>query len=390
MKVNTQHFQSVNWDETRGGLLIIDQTLLPHRFEQRLLTSLADCCEAIISMRVRGAPLIGVVAAYGVVLAMAEDSSDAALASACEQLLATRPTAVNLRWAVHRVQNALQGAGAAERPALARQLADEIHAEDVATCNAIGEHGLDILREIYAKKLANFQTHVDTADQAPVLNILTHCNAGWLATVDWGTALAPIFKAHEAGIPVHVWVDETRPRLQGALTAWELGHHGVPHTLIADNAGGHLMQTGAVDLCLVGSDRTAANGDVCNKIGTYLKALAAADNHLPFYVALPVSTIDWQLPEGVGAVPIEERDAAELQLIRGQTANDSMAAVAVFPEHSAVANPAFDVTPARLVTALITEYGVYAANREALQALWRDIVDKPSTTKPAPTGASCE
>lgn len=386
MKVNAEHFQSVSWDDSRGGLIILDQTQLPHRFELRLLTDLADCCEAISAMRVRGAPLIGVVAAYGVALAMVVDSSDEGLADACDQLLATRPTAVNLRWALQRMRSALLDTAASARPQLAKQLADTLHAEDVATCNAIGEHGLDVLRELYSRKLAKHlsqellpqdqlpQDHV-AQDQAaaPVLNILTHCNAGWLATVDWGTALAPIFKAHDAGIPVHVWVDETRPRLQGALTAWELGHHGVPHTLIADNAGGHLMQAGEVDLCLVGSDRTAANGDVCNKIGTYLKALAAADNQIPFYVALPVSTIDWQLPAGVGAVPIEERDAAELQVIHGvcqESATSTINSVAIYPQQSPVANPAFDVTPARLVTALITEYGVYAANPGALQTLW--------------------
>ena len=309
-------------------------------------------------MIVRGAPLIGVTAAYGLALAMREDASEAGIERACATLAATRPTAINLRWALDRMAALLRAAPESERGSLARAEAARIADEDVASCRAIGEHGAAILAEIAARKTG------------PV-NVLTHCNAGWLATVDWGTALAPIYVAHDAGVPVHVYVDETRPRNQGAaLTAFELNAHGVPHTVIADNAGGHLMQHGQVDICIVGSDRTTAAGDVCNKIGTYLKALAAGDNRVPFYAALPFSTIDWTLSDGVRDIPIEERDAREVTHLTGRMDAGEFATVAVVSPGSPVANPAFDVTPARLVTGLITERGVCAATPEGLTELY--------------------
>ncbi len=336
---------------------IIDQTRLPHEFVRARLGSLADAAEAIRSMRVRGAPLIGAAAAYGVCLQLLEDPSDAALAAACKTLAATRPTAVNLAWALERMRGVLDGVAPAEREAVAYAEAAEICNEDVETCRAIGQHGLRLVEQAFERR-------------GGPLNALTHCNAGWLATVDWGTALAPIYLAHDRGIPVHVWVDETRPRNQGAsLTAWELGQHGVPHTVIADNAGGHLMQRGRVDFCITGSDRTTARGDVCNKIGTYLKALAARDSGLPFYVALPGTTIDWTLEDG-REIPIEERDGAEVTELAGVDAEGREARVRLVPAGSPAANFAFDITPARLVTGLITERGVAAASREGLLELY--------------------
>ncbi len=333
---------------------IIDQTRLPHDFALARLASCADAARAIATMQVRGAPLIGATAAYGICLAMRADPSDAALEAACAGLLATRPTAVNLRWALDDMRVVVSAAPAAERKAVAYRRAAEICEDDVAINRAIGEHG----RELIARPGGG------------AVNVLTHCNAGWLATVDWGTALAPVYRAHDAGIDVHVWVDETRPRNQGAaLTAWELAGHGVPHTVIADNAGGHLMAEGRVDLCITGTDRTTANGDVCNKIGTYLKALAARDNGIPFYVALPGPTIDWTLSSGRD-VPIEERDADEIATITGRTAAGALATVRLTPEASPALNPAFDVTPARLVTALITERGVTEASVEGLLRLY--------------------
>jgi methylthioribose-1-phosphate isomerase len=313
-------------------------------------------------MVVRGAPLIGVTGAYGLALAAAADASDAAVAAAYDTLLATRPTAVNLRWALDRVRALLLAAPASERAALAYAEAARIAEEDVACCAAIGDHGARLIRA--------------AADRNPgrPVNILTHCNAGWLATVDWGTALAPIYKAARAGIPVHVWVDETRPRNQGAsLTAFELLSEGVPHTVIADNAGGHLMQHGLVDLAIVGTDRTTRTGDVCNKIGTYLKALAAHDNGVPFYVALPSSTIDWSLSDGVSQIPIEERGAREVTHISGRTTDGAVAEVQVTPEGSPARNWAFDVTPARYVTGLVTERGVCAASESGLRGLFSDL-----------------
>jgi methylthioribose-1-phosphate isomerase len=334
---------------------IIDQTRLPHEFVIRLLATAEDAAEAISVMRVRGAPLIGATAAYGMALAADRDASDAGLKLAGEQLAATRPTAVNLRWGVERMLMRLLSLPVSERSPAAWREAAAICDEDVAQNRAIGRHGLDLIR---------------AAAKGRTVNILTHCNAGWLATVDWGTALAPIFAAQEAGVPIHVWVDETRPRNQGAsLTAWELAQAGIPHTVIADNAGGHLMQHGKVDLCIVGTDRVAANGDVANKIGTYLKALAAFDNGVPFYVAAPGPSIDFRLAEGRD-IPIEERNAEEVARIPGLADDGRLVTVRLIPEGSACANPAFDVTPARLVTGLITERGVCAAERAAVAALF--------------------
>lgn len=306
------------------------------------------------------APLIGVTAAYGIAIAMADDPSDRHLDSVWEELNETRPTAINLRWALDAMQQFLRPLPAEERAEAAYRRAGEIAEEDVELNRAIGANGLKIIREIAATKKPG----------EPV-NILTHCNAGWLATVDYGTATAPIYMATEAGIPVHVYVDETRPRNQGAqLTAWELNGHGVPHTLIVDNAGGHLMQHGEVDMVIVGTDRTTANGDVCNKIGTYLKALAASDNDVPFYVALPSPTIDWTVKDGVKEIPIEERTGDEVSFVQGRGPDGSIISVRVSPEGSPSANPAFDVTPARLITGLITERGVAVPSPEGLKALF--------------------
>jgi methylthioribose-1-phosphate isomerase len=338
---------------------IIDQTRLPFDFVVKRLETLDDAATAIRDMWVRGAPLIGAAAAYGMALGVRDDASDAGLAKARETLIATRPTAVNLRWAVDDMIERLTPLAPDARAAAAFARAAAVCDEDVATCSAIGDHGLGLIAEAYKR----------TGQTRPV-NILTHCNAGWLATVDWGTATAPMYKAHNAGIPIHVWVDETRPRNQGAsLTAWELGHHGVGHTVIADNAGGHLMQTGQVDLCLVGTDRTTRTGDVANKIGTYLKALAAHDTGVPFYVGLPGTTIDWTLDDGAD-VPIEERSAREVSHIAGRDETGAVRVVDVLPVGSPAANPAFDVTPARYVTGLITERGVAEAREEALRALY--------------------
>jgi methylthioribose-1-phosphate isomerase len=342
-------------DGGRNGVEIIDQTRLPHEFVPRRLATPEDAAEAIAVMRVRGAPLIGATAAYGMALAADRDASDAGLARIGEFLIATRPTAVNLRWAVERMLKRLQALAASERPPAAWAEAAAICEEDVEQNRAIGRHGLELIRAKAGRG---------------AVNILTHCNAGWLATVDRGTALAPIFAAAEAGVPVHVWVDETRPRNQGAsLTAWELAQAGIPHTVIADNAGGHLMQRGRVDLCIVGTDRVAANGDVANKIGTYLKALAAFDNGVPFYVAAPGPSIDFRLAEGRD-IPIEERDAEEVARIQGLAPDGGLVSVRLTPPGSTCANPAFDVTPARLVTGLITERGVCAADRAAMAALF--------------------
>lgn len=359
MNVDGNHYRSIWAGHDGRSVEIIDQTKLPHEFVVRRLTTLAEAAHAIKSMQVRGAPLIGAAAAYGVALAMRADPSDASLSRACDTLLATRPTAVNLRWALDAMRQRLKRLSPASRPDVAWSRAAEICDEDVAINRAIGENGLALIRELAARSAKSR------------LNILTHCNAGWLATVDWGTALAPIYMAHDAGISLHVWVDETRPRNQGAsLTAWELGRHGVPHTIIVDNAGGHLMQHGRVDMCIVGTDRVTARGDVCNKIGTYLKALAAADNRVPFYVALPSPTIDWTIDDGVREIPIEERDAAEVTRIAGRTADGSVVEVDITAPGSPAANFAFDVTPARLVTGLITERGVAAASREGLLQLF--------------------
>ena len=357
MNIDGTHWRTIRL-EADGRVGIIDQTRLPHRFEVVHLEDVAAAAHAIRVMQVRGAPLIGATAAFGLMLAMQADASDGALRAAVDLLGATRPTAVNLHWALRRVERLLAPLPPARRAEAARVEAQVIADEDVATNAAIGRHGLELIRAVAARR------------PGPV-NILTHCNAGWLATVDIGTATAPIYAAHDAGLPVHVWVDETRPRNQGAfLTAYELGHHGVPHTVIADNAGGHLMQHGKVDLVIVGSDRTTANGDVANKIGTYLKALAASDNGVPFYVALPSSTIDFSLADGLSEIPIEERSADEVHWIAGLDGAGALTSVRLTPPGSPAANPAFDVTPARLVTGLITERGVCAAGAAAIAALF--------------------
>ncbi|MBV9990789.1 MAG: S-methyl-5-thioribose-1-phosphate isomerase [Alphaproteobacteria bacterium] len=357
MKIDGKPYRTI-WplgDDTVG---IIDQTRLPHAFVTLELKTLDDAAHAIRAMIVRGAPLIGATAAYGIALAMREDASDAALDRAHDLLAETRPTAINLRWALKRMCDALRNRPREERARLAWEEAARIADGDVAVCRSIGEHGFKILQEAAARK------------NGAALNVLTHCNAGWLACVDWGTALAPIYMAHDAGIPIHVWVDETRPRNQGAsLTAFELGSHGVRHTIIADNAGGHYMQAGQVDLCIVGTDRVTANGDVANKIGTYLKALAAHDNQVPFYVALPSSTIDWTLSSGRD-IPIEERSADELLKMTGRLPGGGLATVEIAAPGSGAANPGFDVTPARLVTGFITERGTCAASAAGLRSLF--------------------
>ncbi len=356
MNVDGVPYRSIWVNQDGVSIDVIDQTRLPHEFRIRNLTTLGDACAAISDMVVRGAPLIGATAAYGFYLAMLQDASDTAMDIAYDSLYATRPTAVNLRWALDRTRTGLERLRPDERAACALQTAREIAELDVDINQQIGRHGLRLISDIAARKAPG-----------EVVNILTHCNAGWLATVDWGTATAPIYMAFDSGIPVHVWVDETRPRNQGAsLTAWELEHHGVPHSLIVDNTGGHLMQHGQVDLCLVGSDRTTRSGDVCNKIGTYLKALAAKDNALPFYVCLPSSTIDWSIRDGLNQVPIEQRDGSEVSQVTGRLPDGRIESVSIVPADTRVANYAFDVTPARLVTGLITERGIVEASESAL------------------------
>jgi methylthioribose-1-phosphate isomerase len=359
MKVDGRPWRTIRLGPDGRTVEIIDQTKLPHRFETRRLETLEDAAEAISVMRVRGAPLIGATAAYGLCLALRDDPSDKRLDEAALVLAATRPTAVNLRWALDNMTTLLKPLAPDERLAAAYARAAEICDDDVAACRAIGAHGAKLIAEIWERN-----------QRAPV-NLLTHCNAGWLATIDWGTALAPIYVAHDQGIAIHVWVDETRPRNQGAgLTAWELLNHGVPHTVITDNAGGHLMRHGRVDLCITGTDRTTATGDVCNKIGTYLKALAAHDNGVPFYVALPHSTIDWSICDGLKEIPIEERDPREVTHVAGCDDDGVVRSVRVTPEGSPALNPAFDVTPARLVTGLITERGVCPATKKGLLDLY--------------------
>jgi methylthioribose-1-phosphate isomerase len=358
MKIDGIPYRSVWVDPADGwSVRIFDQTKLPWTVEILRLTEEDQAAHAIRSMQTRGAPLIGAVAAHGVALALRKDASTGNLERVAEMLARTRPTAINLRWALARMTAALHNLPAADRVAAAYAEAAAICDDDVETCRRIGEHGLPLLRDIAARKGR--------------VNVLTHCNAGWIATVDYGTALSPIYQAHDQGLDVHVWVDETRPRNQGAaLTAWELGRHGVKHTVVADNAGGHLMQHGEVDICIVGTDRVTRQGDVCNKIGTYLKALAARDNGVPFWVALPHSTLDMTVRDGVAEIPIEERDAAEVTDLTGRTADGRIETIRVVAEGSAAANPAFDVTPARLVTGLITERGRTAASEAGLAALY--------------------
>jgi methylthioribose-1-phosphate isomerase len=357
MKINGRHYRTIWASEGGRSFDVIDQTKLPHQFATKKISSPAEAANAIRTMIVRGAPLIGATAAYGIALAVRNDPSDEAIDRAHDELLATRPTAVNLRWALNRVRDRLRNQPREARAAAAWAEAGAICDEDVETCRRIGEHGLSLLRQAAGKK-------------GDKLNVLTHCNAGWLACVDWGTALAPIYMAHDAGIPVHVWVDETRPRNQGAsLTAYELGSHGVPHTVIADNAGGLLMRQGQVDLCIVGADRVTRNGDTANKIGTYLKALAAKDNNVPFCVALPSSTIDWTMESGDG-IPIEERSAEEVTRMTGRLPDGRVATVQITPLGSNAANPGFDVTPGRLVSGFITERGICKANEAGLRSLF--------------------
>ncbi len=356
MKVGERHYRSLWAGDEPGVVHIIDQARLPHVFETRTVASAEAMAEAILTMRVRGAPLIGVAAAFGVALAVLRDPSDESIARAATMLRATRPTAVNLGWAVARMRERLARLPRAERAGCAWAEARAIADEDVALNEAIGRQGLALLE---AEHRARGRT----------INILTHCNAGWVATVDWGTVTAPIFMAHDRGIPVHVWVDETRPRNQGLLTAWELASHGVPHTLVVDNAGGHLMQRGRVDLVIVGADRVTRRGDVCNKIGTYLKALAARANDVPFYAAVPTPTIDWGIEDGLAEIPIEERAEDEVRIVRGLDADARFAEVMIAPPATAVANPAFDVTPAALVTGIITEQGIARADEGDLLRL---------------------
>jgi len=362
MKINGKATRSI-WVEADGWSVgIFDQTLLPHRVSALRLTNAAEAAHAISKMQTRGAPLIGAVAAYGLALAMRDDASDDNLERTYALLLATRPTAINLKWALDEMMAALRNQPREQRVAAAYQRAKEICDEDVAINEAIGRNGLAIIEEIAARKKPGER-----------VNVLTHCNAGWLATVDWGTATAPIYMAHDKGIAVHVWVDETRPRNQGAaLTAFELGQHGVPHTVIPDNTGGHLMQHGLVDMAIVGTDRVTAQGDVCNKIGTYLKALAAKDNDVPFYVALPSPTIDFNVGDGVAEIPIEQRNADEVATMTGRTSDGRIETVTIVPEGTNIANYGFDVTPARLVTGLITERGVVEAKRDALKRAFPD------------------
>ncbi len=346
MLVQGKPYRSVWLEDDEQSLTIIDQTALPYAFVTKSLHTLPEFCHAIRAMQVRGAPLIGITAAFGFAFALREGklcANDIAV-----ELIATRPTAINLQWAVEQVLQAVNATTSENAFSTALSLAKTLWQQDIDTCSAIGDHGLDIIKQ--------------TANDKTTVNILTHCNAGWLATVDWGTALAPIYKAHEAGLNVHVWVDETRPRNQGYLTAWELENAGIPHTVIVDNTGGHLMQHGKVDLCLVGSDRTTARGDVCNKIGTYLKALAAHDNKIPFYVALPTSTIDWSVSDGLAEIPIEQREADEVRIIHGQSHSGSNDSLQIASDNTPVANYAFDVTPAKYISGLITEKGVFGTD----------------------------
>ena len=362
MKVQGTHYRSIWYDYKDCQVKIIDQRWLPHDFRIVTLTNLNEFAVAIRDMWVRGAPLIGATAAYGVAISLSDDASDSGLKKTYDTLIETRPTAINLKWALDRLLGALTPVSADERPLKALELAHQVAEEDVGINKKIGEHGLEIVKKIASKKPAG----------EPV-RMLTHCNAGWPATVDWGTATSPMYHAHEAGIPIHVWVDETRPRNQGAMTAWELESHGISNTYITDNAGGHLMQKGLVDMVIVGTDRTTAQGDVCNKIGTYLKALAAHDNNVPFYVALPSPTIDWTISDGVADIPIEERASREVTHIFGHHEKNSIEEIRVTSEGVSGGNPAFDVTPNRLVTGLITERGVSDASEKALAKMFPDL-----------------
>jgi methylthioribose-1-phosphate isomerase len=356
MKINGKTFRTI-WFE-KNLVKIIDQTKLPHTFTIKDLKNVKDCINAIKTMEVRGAPLIGATAAYGLVLSIIEKNDLSFLKKSCYDLIASRPTAINLKWAVDRMMKKLSGVNRTDILKVALNEAKEIVEEDIGFCENIGRNGLKIIEKIYDKKR-------DT------VNILTHCNAGWLATIDWGTATSPIYHAHKKGIKVHVWVDETRPRNQGAnLTSYELNEENIPNTIIADNTGGILMQRGQVDMCIVGTDRTLSNGDVCNKIGTYLKALAAKDNNIPFYVALPSSTIDWNIKDHK-EIPIEERNSEELSYVEGLDKDNKLQKVLIYPQKSKAKNIAFDVTPAKYVTGLITEKGVCEASSQGLKELFK-------------------
>jgi len=355
MKIHGKPRTSIWANHAHRSVSIIDQTLLPFALEEHEMVSLEQACEAIRAMRVRGAPLIGITAAYGVALQMKTDCTDHALKAACRTLLATRPTAVNLAWALAHMRQVLTPLDELERADAAWQEAEKMARDDIATNAAIGQHGLELIRALHAE-------HQRT------INILTHCNAGALAAVDWGTATAPIYQAHDAGVPVHVWVEETRPRNQGLLTAWELREHGVPHTYIVDNAGGHFMQQGQVDMVIVGVDRASRAGDIANKIGTYQKALAAHDNGIPFYAATPSSSIDWQLDNALTDIEIEERSGDEIRHLRGLSPDGLTRDFRILDELSPVANPGFDITPARLITGIITERGI--ATPDQLAALF--------------------
>lgn len=359
MKINGKPSRSLWYNHDTGALDFIDQRFLPHEVVIGSAQSLDAFATAITEMRVRGAPLIGATAAFGIACQMARDPSNTSLDDACRTLMATRPTAVNLRWALDHCRETLRCCAAAHRARDALEIAQAICDQDVERNRMIGIHGLEIIKRHAAQ----------ITDGRPI-NILTHCHAGAIATVDWGTATSPIYQAHDAGIPLHIWVDETRPRNQGAITAWELGSHGVPHSYVTDNAGGHLMQRGQVDMVIVGTDRTTRTGDVCNKIGTYLKALAARAHDIPFYVALPSPTIDWEIADGLHEIPIEDRAAREITHVIGRTGDGVICEIELTPPGTKTANPAFDVTPANLVTGLITERGLTEASAEGLQTLF--------------------
>ena len=356
MRIKGQEYKTIWFGN--NTVKIIDQTKLPHKFQIKELKSVDDAINAIKVMEVRGAPLIGATAAYGIVLALIENNEQSFLDNACKNLIKSRPTAINLKWAVDRMYKKLKGVNSNDILNIAVNEANQICEEDINFCKNIGINGLKIIEDIYKKKK-------DT------VNILTHCNAGWLATINWGTATSPIYHAHQKNIPIHVWVDETRPRNQGAnLTSFELNEENIKNTIIADNTGGILMQRGEVDMCIVGTDRTLSNGDVCNKVGTYLKAIAAKDNNVPFYVALPSSTIDWDLKDSKN-IPIEERDSNELSTIEGLDENGDIKKIQIYPENSKSLNLAFDVTPAKFITGLITEKGICSASEEGLNKLFK-------------------
>ena len=356
MRIKGQEYKTIRFEN--NTVKIIDQTKLPHKFQIKELKSVDDAINAIKVMEVRGAPLIGATAAYGIVLALIENNEQSFLDNACKNLIKSRPTAINLKWAVDRMYKKLKGVNSNDILNIAVNEANAICEEDVNFCKNIGINGLKIIEDIYKKKK-------DT------VNILTHCNAGWLATINWGTATSPIYHAHQKNIPIHVWVDETRPRNQGAnLTSFELNEENIKNTIIADNTGGILMQRGEVDMCIVGTDRTLSNGDVCNKVGTYLKAIAAKDNNVPFYVALPSSTIDWDLKDSKN-IPIEERNSNELSTIEGLDENGKIKKIQIYPKNSKTLNLAFDVTPAKFITGLITEKGICSASEEGLNKLFK-------------------